>query len=227
MVQILLVEDDSYLRKNLKKMLEENGFSVLEAAGRKEALIYIGRKSPIDLSLIDVMLPDGNGFEICTEIRKSLSQPIIFLTACDDEESVIKGLRLGADDYITKPFRKAELLARIQANLRRIQGAMLSDYLIVDNVRLDMNSNRIYIRDEVIELRPVEYEIIYILMQNHGMIVKREVFWDRLWELDGGVDDNTLSVHISRIRRKIGRSYIETIKGFGYRWRDRINDTVD
>lgn len=227
MVQILLVEDDSYLRKNLKEMLEENGFAVLEAADRKEALIYIGRKIPIDLSLIDVMLPDGNGFEICTEIRKSLTQPIIFLTACDDEESVIKGLRLGADDYITKPFRKAELVARIQANLRRIQGEMLSDYLIVDNVRLDRNSNRIYIRDKAIELRPVEYEIIQVLMQNHGMIVKREVFWDRLWELDGGVDDNTLSVHISRIRRKIGRSYIETIKGFGYRWRDKINDTVD
>lgn len=140
---------------------------------------------------------------------------------------MIKGLRLGADDYITKPFRKAELVARIQANLRRIQGEMLSDYLIVDNVRLDRNSNRIYIRDKAIELRPVEYEIIQVLMQNHGMIVRREVFWDRLWELDGGVDDNTLSVHISRIRRKIGRSYIETIKGFGYRWRDKINDTVD
>ena len=175
--------------------------------------------SNIDLYLLDVMLSDGDGFSLCRLIRDHSNHPILFLTACDDEESVVTGLKLGADDYITKPFREAVLLARIETNLRRISNAALTDYLRAGDAKLDLTNNQLYIADTPIVLAPVEYEIVRILMQQTGMIVRREIFQECVWEFDGGVDDNTLTVHISRIRRKIGATRIETIKGFGYRWR--------
>lgn len=220
MERILLVEDDYFLRKNITGMLQSHGYEVCEANDCMQARQLIVSQSDLALSLLDIMLPDGDGFSLCSLIRDKSNQPILFLTACDDEASVIKGLQMGADDYISKPFREAELIARIQANLRRTKTVSDGDYLTVGDARLDRRNNELLIAETPVTLSPVEYEILRTLMENHGIIVRRDFFLDRIWELDGGVDDNTLTVHISRLRRKVGREHIETIKGFGYRWRD-------
>ena len=219
MYRILFVADDHFLRKKIIQMLCQQGYEVLEADSKLQASHMILSDSNIDLYLLDVMLSDGDGFSLCRLIREHSNHPILFLTACDDEESVVTGLKLGADDYITKPFREAVLLARIETNLRRLSNAALTDYLQAGDAKLDLTNNQLYIADTPIVLAPVEYEIVHILMQQTGMIVRREIFQECIWEFDGGVDDNTLTVHISRIRRKIGATRIETIKGFGYRWR--------
>lgn len=215
--RILLAEDDDFLRSGLMEMFQKEGYEV-ESAGTCSAAISAFESSPFDLVILDVMLPDGNGFAICSQIRKSSgSVPILFLTACDDEIQIVRGLDSGADDYVTKPFRLLELLSRVRALLRRnVKSVPASGNIVVNE-----DNMTVQIRGEKIYLTPTEYHILCILLRNRGIIVTRDSLLQGIWDCEGAyVDDNTLSVHISRLREKIGASNIKTVRGVGYRWED-------
>lgn len=231
MKKIVLVEDDLYLRNEIKNYLIMNDYEVWTASDKNQAMQYIYRQNDVDLFLLDVMLPDGNGFDLCREIRKYTMQPIVFLTCCDDEESIINGLHAGADDYITKPFRTAELLARIQAHLRRQNFQLSTTKYTSGNLIIDMDSSEISVNGNAFKMTPLEYQIISLFVANPGIILKREVFLEKIWDNNGNfIEDNSLTVYISRLREKIGnyqnKPYIETVRGFGYRWAQKINGSI-
>lgn len=201
--KILLTEDDENLAYGLKYSLERAGFSVIRkdtAAGAMESF-----DDDIDLVLLDIMLPDGSGYDVCGNIRKKSDVPIIFLTACDSETNTVAGLDLGADDYICKPFRLGELVSRINAVLRRYDRSAAS---VTDT-------------EEYEGLTLIETKLLAVLREHKGQILTRMQLLDRLWDNRGEfVDDNTLSVHISRLREKVGAEHIVTVRGVGYKWAD-------
>lgn len=227
MKKILIVEDELYLKKNIQELLTRHAYEVLAASNLSEAMYYVLNDPQIDLFLLDVWLPDGDGFTLCQNIRRYSLKPILFLTACDDEESIVKGLNLGGDDYITKPFRAAELISRIQANLRRQESVGAVRILESGDIKLDPKQGRVYKNGNELSLGTVEYQLLLILMQNAGRIVKREQFMEKLWDSSGKfAEDNTLSVNMSRLRKKTGMEYIETIRGFGYRFVKPVTETL-
>lgn len=214
--KILLVEDDIFLRDGLSEMLTKESYDVTVA----ENFITANEKirEHFQLIILDIMLPDGNGLELCQEIRKADNNtPILFLTACDDEIQIVRGLDAGADDYVTKPFRLLELLSRIRALLRRSGNQILSDKnIIVDNDNMTVTKD-----GKTISLTPTEYMILKTLMSNRGIIVTRNILLEKIWDCDESfIDDNTLSVHVSRLREKIGSEHIATVRGVGYRWEE-------
>ncbi len=194
-MKILLIEDDEILNKNIALALETEGYTVIKTHEIKQAEEYF---HDVDMIILDIMLPDGNGKEFCMEIRKDSQIPIIFLTSCDDEADIVEGLDIGGDDYITKPFRLRELLSRIRANLRRIPSVPEP------------------------ELTAVEQKLLDYLKINHGHYLTREQILEYLWDCKGVfVNDNTLSVNISRLREKLKKSgggQIVTKRGIGYKW---------
>lgn len=215
-IKILLVEDDIFLREGLSEMLTKEGYDVTVA----ENFITANKKirEHFQLIILDIMLPDGNGLELCQEIRKADNNtPILFLTACDDEIQIVRGLDAGADDYVTKPFRLLELLSRIRALLRRSGNQILSD----KNITVDNDNMTVTKYGITISLTPTEYMILKTLMSNRGVIVTRNILLEKIWDCDESfIDDNTLSVHVSRLREKIGSEYIATVRGVGYRWEE-------
>ena len=228
MKKILLVEDDLYLQKSIKELLLNHSFEVLSASNKAEAIYYVINYKDIDLYLLDIWLPDGEGFDLCKEIRKRYMTPIIFLTACDDEASVVKGLNMGGDDYIIKPFRAAELISRIQANLRRQNVVSQSNVYVCGELKFDKEKRVVYKGGNQPILRPIEYQLLRILIANPGVIIRREQLLEELWDESGNfVEDNTLSVHMSRLRSRIGNEYIETIRGFGYRFVSKVRTVVE
>lgn len=217
--KILLCEDDEFLRSGLEEMLQKEGYDVVSTDSCSAAISAFERGG-FGLVILDVMLPDGSGFDICSHIRAGGNDvPILFLTACDDEIQIVRGLDSGADDYVTKPFRLLELLSRVRALLRRnakSKPVSASGNVVVneDNMTVRINGERIY-------LTPTEYHILCVLMRNSGAIVTRDTLLQNIWDSGGAfIDDNTLSVHISRLREKIGSEYIRTVRGVGYRWED-------
>ena len=214
--KILLVEDDIFLREGLSEMLTKEGYDVTLAENFAKANVKI--QENFDLAILDIMLPDGNGLELCQKIRESgKNLPILFLTACDDEIQIVRGLDAGADDYVTKPFRLLELLSRIRALLRRSGNQILSD----KNITVDNNNMTVTKNGKTISLTPTEYMILKTLMSNRGVIVTRNILLEKIWDCDENfIDDNTLSVHVSRLREKIGSEYIATVRGVGYRWEE-------
>jgi DNA-binding response OmpR family regulator len=165
------------------------------------------------------MLPDGNGVELCNFIRSTDTEtPILFLTACDEEFQIVRGLDAGADDYVTKPFRLFELLSRIRALLRRKPAT--TTYNIGD-ISVDLSNMTVKKSNETLFLTPTEFDILRTLMQNNSAIVTRASLLEKIWDCDGNfIDDNTLSVHVSRLRDKIGAEHIVTARGIGYKWED-------
>lgn len=213
--KILVVEDDAFLRDGLCEMLKKEGYEVETAGDVKQAREQF-LKGGYSLIILDVMLPDGNGFELCSFFREKNSDiPILFLTACDDEVQVVRGLDAGADDYVTKPFKLLELLSRIRALLRRYKTTVFTS----DDISVDVNTMTVKKSGEAVFLTPTEFQILSTLIRNDGIIVTRSVLLQNIWD-DGGafIDDNTLSVHISRLREKIGTEHIVTVRGIGYRW---------
>ncbi len=216
--KILLVEDDLYLREGLQELLTKENYAPVCAKNCTEAKAFFNTDS-FDLVILDVMLPDGNGLDLCTHIRNAGSDvPVLFLTACDEEFQIVRGLDAGADDYVTKPFRLLELLSRIRALLRRkTAGTSLQSR----EITLDTTNMTVKKDGEVLLLTPTEYQILSVLMHNSGVIVTRSSLLQRIWDSDGNfIDDNTLSVHISRLRDKIGSAHITTVRGTGYRWEE-------
>lgn len=227
MKKILVVEDEKLLQKNIKELLQTNGLEVLTAGTKNEAIAYIMKYLDIHLFLLDIWLPDGDGFELLEIIRNRTIAPVIFLTACDDEESVVKGLNMGADDYICKPFRAAELISRIQANLRRTQRNANQVIRESGDLRLDQKHAMVYKNGKELRLGAMEYELLSILMANPGILIKRERLIDGIWDASKeSAEDNTLSVNMSRLRKKIGNEYIETIRGFGYRFIKEVHEIL-
>ncbi len=222
--KILYVEDDLSLIEGLKYTLEKNGFLVDNARTAKEAHHFF-RADQYDLLLLDVTLPDGTGFDICREVRKTSAVPIIFLTASDEEISIVKGLDMGGDDYITKPFRLGEVLSRINALLRRFAQFQKTDTILESNgIKIDLSERTCWKGDAELPLTLVEYKLLTLFLKNPDRILPRELILDRLWDGNGSyVDDNTLSVYIRRLRRKIednpnSPKKLLTEIGFGYKW---------
>lgn len=221
MYKILVVEDDFYLRRNLAEILKQNEYCVQTASSVGEAVRYVQTDNEIDLYLLDLWLPDGDGFEICKEIRKRNHRPVIFLSVCEDEETVVKGLNMGGDDYVVKPYRAKELLSRISANLRKMNQQNELYVLRSGELLLDIKQSVVIKKEKELHISPVEFVLLLKLMQNAERIVGREQLLDCLSK-DEELEDNTLSVRMSRLRSKIGNEYIETIRGFGYRFVGKV-----
>ena len=221
--KILIIEDDYYLSKNMKLLLEQDSFKVLTASGCEMAKAVFDREQP-DLCLVDIMLPDGNGFELCEYIRQRSQLPVLIISAKDEEDSIVKGLELGADDYVTKPFKPKELLSRIRANLRRVNMPEKRKILSCEEIELQVEKHTVTKNGVPMELRNMEYQLLYSFLKHPEMVLTRETLLEQLWDKDGSfVEDNTLSVTMKRLREKLGEtmdgeSYITTIRGIGYRW---------
>ena len=217
MKNILLIEDNDTIIMGLKYSLEQENFKVISAKNVSEFNKEIN-KNEIDLVLLDISLPDGNGFEICKEIKSKKDIPVIFLTAQDEETSVVLGLDLGADDYIVKPFRTRELISRINSVLRRY-GHNESNLIQYKNIKIDTSSAKVYKDNEEIIFTSLEYKILLMLFSNQNKLISREQLLEKIWDIAGNfVNDNTLTVYIKRIREKLGdETIIKTVRGLGYR----------
>ncbi len=233
-MKILFLEDDDAIGMGLKYSLEKEGYEVTHTCSLSEAKTK-WTPGNFDLAIIDINLPDGNGYDLCKLIKSSEDIPVIFLTAADAEVNVVMGLEMGADDYICKPFRINELMARIRTVLRRsvkakdTAAASVSDGLIhAGNVVIDTNSARVTMSGDepgaetVLDLTALEYRLLLAFCNNRGTVLSRDILLQELWDVDGDfVNDNTLTVYIKRLRDKIEKDpsdphIIKTVRGLGY-----------
>lgn len=220
MTKILLVEDEDTIVRSLKDFLRAEGFDVDNTDGQKNALEMLER-SDYDLALLDVSLSEGNGFSLCSAIKKEKQLPVIFLTASGDEFSVVTGLDLGADDYIAKPFRPRELVARINSVLRRCGKSR--KFFDIDNVRVDLDKGVVYRDGQDLYLSALEYRLFLAFINSEGRLLTRSRLLEEIWDVAGDfVNDNTLTVYIKRLRDKIENNPAEpriivTVRGMGYK----------
>lgn len=224
MTKILLVEDDDQIASYLGELLRAEGFDTQISGSKKEAGECLLAQA-FDLVLLDVSLPDGNGFSICAEIKKEYEIPVIFLTASGDEYSVVAGLDMGADDYIAKPFRPRELISRIRSVLRRCKKEQR--ILSCGDLRVNVSSATVTKGEKELFLSALEYRLLLLLLQNKGQILTRNQLLEEIWDASGEyVNDNTLSVYMKRLREKIEENpqsprLLHTIRGIGYRMEER------
>lgn len=223
-MKVLVVEDDEIIRDGLKFALMQENYDVISASTVSEAMEQIHAGLDIGFYLLDIMLPDGDGYQVCREIRKCSQAPILFLTACEDEVHTVMALEQGADDYISKPFRIRELMARMKAILRRTSGTgETSEKIIrVGNNQINLQTGRVYSDHEEIILTAMEYKLLLIFLNHRGQILTRGQILESIWDEAGDfVNDNTLSVYVKRLRRKLGDTpegqLIHTVRGTGYR----------
>lgn len=220
MKQIFLVEDDKEIAKNLALLLHSEGFTVTHAQTQSKAISML-TKNKFNLALVDISLPDGNGFAVCTEIKQIQNIPVIFLTASGDEASVVTGLNMGADDYITKPFRPRELIARIKAALRKSEPS--SSTFHIHGLHVDTTTGIVKKDGKEIFLSALEYRLLLVFINNPKNIITRDSLLNELWDAAGEfVADNTLTVYIKRLREKIednpaNPQIILTVRGIGHR----------
>lgn len=223
MKRIFLVEDDKAISRNLILLLRSEGFTVTLASSQAEALAVL-EENRFDLALVDLFLPDGNGFTVCTEIKETQDIPVIFLTASGDEASVVTGLNMGADDYITKPFRPRELIARIKSALRR-SGHSPSAFELC-GLHVDTSSGVVKKNGSEVFLSALEYRLLLVFISNPQSIITRDRLLNELWDAAGEfVNNNTLTVYIKRLREKVeddpaDPKIILTVRGTGYRLGD-------
>lgn len=223
MKRIFLVEDDPDIARNLGRLLGAEGFAVTRAAGQGEALAALAGGG-FDLALVDISLPDGNGFTVCTAIKQAMDIPVLFLTASGEEASVVTGLTMGADDYIVKPFRPRELVARIRAALRQYGRA--ATVFRVGGLQVDTANGTVTRDGQEVFLSALEYRLLLAFVNNPRAVLTRERLLAELWDAAGEfVNDNTLTVYIKRLRDKIepdpaAPRYILTVRGLGYRLGD-------
>lgn len=214
-MNILLVEDNITIVKGLKYAFEKNNYNLAYTTTIFDANNYLKNNSNIDLIILDITLPDGNGIQLFEEKIKKLEILTIFLTAKDDEETVVKGLTIGAEDYITKPFSTKELLARINKILIRFKKQSI---ISIKNIRFDMDKMVVYKDGKKVNLTSLELKLLNLLFMNLNKVVSRNTIFDTIWEATGNdVDDHTITVYFKRIREKLGTDIIITVKGIGYR----------
>lgn len=218
MSKILLVEDNETIIMGLEYLFQQEGFAYEVARKKKEALEKL-EKSEFDLALLDISLPDGNGLDLCKQIKETYHLSVIFLTAREEETDVVIGFDLGAEDYIIKPFRNRELISRIKNVLRR--NGKDAKGLSCKNIRIDLMTGKVYRDEQEIVLTKLEYKILVNLFRNQKRLITREEILNDIWDIAGNfVNDNTLTVYIKRIREKIGDTdgkIIKTVRGLGYR----------
>lgn len=213
---ILIIEDDLLLGAGLAYNLERQGHTTEQVCAGDEGLDKLSADSP-HLVLLDVNLPDCNGFDLARKIRQKSSVPIIFITAHDLEEEIVEAFRIGADDYITKPFNLQVALGRIGAVLRRTAPDEGSE-LQCGSLRLNPSAASVERDEETLNLTPTEYRLLLALFQNQGQVLTREHLMEKLWDAAGNfVDEHTLTLNVSRLRDKVGKDYIQTVRGLGYR----------
>lgn len=229
MSNILLIEDNEAIIMGLEYLFTNNGYNVRVArsAGQAKEILDNAKEAGksdvwnIDIVILDVMLPDGDGFSLCRKIKADNIAPVIFLTAKDEEKDVVMGLELGADDYVIKPFRNMELLSRIKNVLRRNRSG---NELTYADLKMDVDIRKLYKADNEIKLTKLEFEILKILLQNPKKVFTREEILSHIWDSAGNfVNDNTLTVTMKRLREKIGDkegNIIVTVRGVGYRLSD-------
>ena len=214
-MNILLVEDNNTIIKGLKYSLEKNNYHFIYQTTIHDTKIYLKENSNVDLIILDITLPDGNGLDLFENLIKKLNIPTIFLTAKDDEETVVKGLTIGAEDYITKPFSTKELLTRINKILLRFKKQSI---ITIQDIKFDMDKMIVYKNEKRINFTSLELKLLSVLFMNLNKVVSRNTIFDTIWEATGNdVDDHTITVYFKRIREKLGTDIIITVKGIGYR----------
>ena len=223
---VLVVDDESRMVEFIAMNLELEGFRVVRAANGSEALEKASREHP-DLVLLDIMMPEMDGFETLAGLRETSSVPVIFLTAKSEEVDRIRGLDLGADDYITKPFSPRELVSRIRAVLRRTEPAALasSEIVVDDELRINFDQRKVTVRGREVRLRPTEYRLLYQLVTNAGKLLTHEVLLSRVWGAEYRDEDQYVRLYITYLRQKIEKDprnprYILSERGLGYRFRE-------
>ena len=214
-MNILLVEDNLAIIKGLKYSLELNNYNLVYKVSVDDTLKYLSTNPKIDLIILDITLPDGDGFELFKDHIKKLNIKTIFLTAKDEEDDIVKCLNMGAEDYIKKPFSTKELLARINKILLRDRNKSI---IIVNDIRFDMDKMIVYKEDDEIIFTSLELKLLHLLFLNINKVVSRVAILDKIWEWTGNdVDDHTITVYFKRIRSKLKTDIIKTVKGIGYR----------
>lgn len=214
-MQILLIEDNLTIIKGLTYTLKQNNYEVYACKNLLEAISYLKENPKINLIILDVTLPDGNGFTFFTDNLKTLNIPTIFLTAKDEEDDIVRGLEIGAEDYLTKPFSTKELLARINKILLHQKH---NSILKVGDISFDMDKMLVYKDTIKLELTPLELKLLHLLFLNLNKLVSRNTILDKIYEWTGNdVDSHTITVYFQRIRQKLGTDIISTVKGLGYR----------
>ncbi len=220
-MDIFLLEDDDAIALGLCYSLQNEGYNVTLAKSVSEATDIV-EKNDFALYILDVTLPDGSGYDVCKKIKSIGDRPVIFLTAYDDEVNVVMGFDLGADDYITKPFRLKELLVRIKSVLRRYNRTGGDATVKIKNITINTNEAKVYKNGEEIVLTAMEYRLLLILLNNRGKVLSRSQLLENIWDVEGDfVEDNTLTVYIKRLRDKIeedaaSSQIIKTVRGLGY-----------
>ena len=220
-MNIFLLEDDEAIGIGLTYSLENEGYKVTLAKTVSDALNIINRES-FSLYILDLTLPDGSGYDVCKRIKEKGDWPVIFLTAFDDEVNVVMGFDLGADDYISKPFRVKELLLRIKSVLRRYNKETADATVKIKDLIINTNEAKVYKNGREIILTAMEYKLLLILLNNRGSVLSRGQLLENIWDIEGDfVEDNTLTVYIKRLRDKIEEDpalpvYIKTVRGLGY-----------
>ena len=218
-MNVLLIEDNESIITGLKYSLEKENYKVFLCINALDTIKFLEENKRVDIAIIDVSLPDGNGFDLYQNYIKEKNIPSIFLTARDSEDDIVKGLELGAEDYMTKPFSTKELLARMKRNNMRHKDETI---IRVDGISFDFDKMEVRKDGRVISLTRLELMILQLLFTNLGKVVRRDYIIEKIWEWTrNDVNDNTVTVYMKRIREKIGANIIITIKGIGY----RIDDT--
>jgi DNA-binding response OmpR family regulator len=227
MKNILIVEDEPSIAELQRDYLEINGFYT-DIAVNGAIGLEMGLSGKYDLIILDLMLPLMNGFDICRKIREQLNIPILMVTAKQEDIDMIRGLGLGADDYITKPFKPAEMVARVKAHLSRyerlIGSKISSNEVEIRGLRIDSDSRRVFLNDDEITLTTKEFDLLFYLAQHPNRVFSKELIFERIWGIDAMGDTQTVTVHIRKLREKIepdsaNPQYIETVWGAGYRFR--------
>lgn len=220
-MKLFVLEDDAAIGMGLSYSLKNEGYDVTVAKNVKSAYEILNKET-FSLYILDLTLPDGSGYDVCREIKKSGDFPVIFLTAYDDEVNVVMGLELGADDYISKPFKVKELLARIKSVLRRYSKDSPDGVVSVGSIKVNTNEAKVYKNGAEIILTAMEYKLLLIFINNRGKVLSRQRLLEDIWDVAGDfVNDNTLTVYIKRLRDKIDEdpakpAVIKTVRGLGY-----------
>lgn len=221
MTKVLVVDDEQLIRRLVCDFLRKEGYSCIEASDGQEALEQFTNNPDTALVLLDVMMPQLDGWEVCRQLRRLSQVPIIMLTARGEEYDELQGFRLGADDYITKPFSPSVLVARVRAMLKRASETSQADCLQAGSLLVNAASHQVTLDGKVLDLSPKEYDLLCYLMTNRGKLLSREQLLDQVWGYDYLGGPRTVDTHVGRLRLKLGpwvETYIHTIRGYGYKF---------
>lgn len=218
--RILVVDDEQRMRKLVRDYLIREGYSILEAANGREALDIFDNEGNIALIILDVMMPEMDGWQVCSEIRKTSKVPIIMLTARGDERDELRGFDLGVDEYVTKPFSPRTLSARVNAILRRTLGTAAEKHLEAGGIEIDKAAHIVKIDGEPVDLSYKEFELLQYFMENNGIALSRERILNSVWNYDYYGDARTIDTHVKKLRSKLGSksALIKTVWGIGYKF---------